>query len=97
MRLVNAIAVHTVWLIIPLTVYTCSRVSALSNKQRDSCMRLTEVTRPELFCDSHLVDLANAEAEVLCAVATAGFVWQSVGSKAVLFGIGAEWLGPSKL
>jgi hypothetical protein len=95
MRSVNAITLYAAWLIIPLTVYTWSRVSALSNKQRDLCMRLTEVTRPELFCDSHLVDLANAEAEVLCSVATAGFVWQSIGSKAVLFGIGAEWLGPS--
>jgi hypothetical protein len=97
MMSVNAIAVYAVWLIIPLTVYTWSRVSALSNQQRDLCMRLTEVTRPELFCDSHLVDLANAEAEALCNVATAVFVWQSIGSKAVLFGIGAEWLGPSKL
>jgi len=56
----------------------------------------TEVTRPELLCDGHLVGLANAEAKVLCSVATAGFVWQSIGSKAVLFGMG-EWLGPSKL
>lgn len=58
-------------------------------------MRLTEVTRPELFCDSHLVGLADAEEDRLCSVATAGFVWQSIDSKAVTFGMGAEWLGPS--
>lgn len=40
-------------------------------------MRLTEVTRPELFCDSHLVGLANAEAGGLYGVATAEVVSQS--------------------
>jgi hypothetical protein len=62
---VSVIVVHPAWLILPLTVYTCSRVSALSNRRRDLRMRLTEVTRPKLFCDGHLVGLANAEADEL--------------------------------